>query len=114
MVDMKRHIYRLIFLIGWLLSPFTLWNDVFVNIPLSYILANIYIKFFPADFAALVVVFYWLSNLLGVALMAVSGKPLVQDKKDLPREVFIFIITIIVYSVIVVMLSWLGVLRPVF
>lgn len=109
---MKNILLRAMFFLGWLLSPFTFWNDAFLNIPLSYICANLAVKIFPANFLFLVLVFYWLSNIVGVALMLISGKKIIKGGKGLLHEIFIFLTTIIAYSLILVSLNIIGVLRP--
>jgi len=108
----KKPLYRLIFLIGWLLSPFTFWNDAFVNIPLSYICADIFIRFFPADFLVTVVAFYWLSNALGILIMLASGRYIILGRKQLLREALNLLLTIGIYTVLVIILHNLGILRP--
>lgn len=112
-MDMKRILNRVMFVLGWLLSPFTLWNDAIINIPLAYLSANIVVRFFPTDFAFTVVVFYWLSNILGIAIMYAAGRPIMRNREDLPREIFIFLTTIIVYSVVILILGRAGIMRPV-
>jgi cation transport ATPase len=103
---------RSIFLVGWLLSPFSFWNDAFVNIPLSYLSANIIIKFVRIDFLMAVLISYWISNILGIAIMFFSGRMIIKGWKDLVREALIFMGTVVVYSVIVVVLHRAGVLKP--
>jgi hypothetical protein len=49
---------RMVFFVGWLLSPFTFWNDAFVNIPLSYLSAIVIVKFLRVDFLMAVLVSY--------------------------------------------------------
>ena len=110
---MKKLLYRCIFFIGWILSPFTFWNDSFVNIPISYISANIVIRYFRVDFLITVLAFYWLTNALGILIMYVGGKELVGKGKSLTGEALKLGIAIIVYSVILIMLNRIGILRPV-
>jgi hypothetical protein len=95
------------------LSPFTFWNDVFINIPIAYLSAAIAARFLALDFLYLVLVFYWATNFVGIFMMYVSGKSLLSDKKKLVRELSIFLVTIGVYSLILIALNKMGVLRPV-
>ena len=106
------NLYRFIFFIGWLLSPLTFWNDTFVNIPLSYLSANIFIRFFRADFLFTVLVFYWLSNVIGVVIMVASGQHIIRSTKQLIGELVKFGITVVIYSAILIALNKFGVLRP--
>lgn len=111
MSNQAKVINRILFFIGWLLSPFTFWNDAFVNIPLAYLAANIIVRFVKVDFLMAVLVSYWISNILGIAIMYFSGKMMIRSKKDLYREALIFALTIIVYSLVVVGLNKVGILR---
>ena len=110
---MKGFLYRLIFFIGWLLSPLTFWNDSFVNIPISYIMANIFIKILPANFLLLLLAFYWLSNGLGLLLMYAGGKKIVEEKKSLVRSVLTILATIAIYTLVLFALERIGILKPI-
>ncbi len=101
-----------VFFIGWLLSPLTFWNDMFVNIPLSYICASLAVRVIPADFFLLVLIFYWLSNILGLYLMYASGRRLIREGEGLAKSLLILFITIVVYSGLLGLLNKLGILKP--
>ncbi len=96
-----------------MLSPFTFWNDAVVNIPLSYLCANVFIRIWPTDFLLTVLVFYWLSNILGILLMYLSGKSIFKDRKAALRELTVLVATIALYSLILVLLNRAGILKPV-
>ncbi|MFA5142969.1 MAG: hypothetical protein WC522_02210 [Candidatus Omnitrophota bacterium] len=109
---MKSFIKRLIFFAGWLLSPFTFWNDIFINIPISYLCASLFVRVFKADFLFMTLVFYWLSNLLGVLMMYTAGKDVLKAKK-VARELIIFLAAVVLYSLILIILGRIGILKPV-
>jgi uncharacterized PurR-regulated membrane protein YhhQ (DUF165 family) len=111
---MNSFIRNTIFFIGWLLSPLTFWNDAFINIPLSYLLANIFVRFFPKNFVHTVVIFYWLTNVIGLFMMYVSGKYMIKSGKGIKKELISLILTTIVYSVILILLGRTGILKPVY
>ena len=111
-MQIKKILLRTVFFLGWLLSPFTFWNDAFVNIPLSYICASLTLRFVHTDFLLTVLVFYWLSNGIGLIMMYASGRYLAQGKKDISREFLLFILTILVYSIVLIMLNSMGILKP--
>ncbi len=113
MENFKKLSDRITFFIGWLLSPFTFWNDAVVNIPLSYICTNIFIKIFTADFTTTLVIFYWLSNALGLIMMYCGGKSIFLERKDIVRELAVFIATVTIYSIILILLGRFGILKPV-
>ena len=108
----KRLVNRVVFFVGWVLSPFTFWNDTFVNIPLSYLAANIMIRFVRIDFLMAVLISYWISNILGIAIMYFSGRLIIAGRKELVREAVIFAATVFVYSIIMIVLYRTGVLKP--
>lgn len=110
---MKRPAYRIIFFIGWLLSPLTFWNDAFVNIPLAYILSCITINFFPASFLAVNIIYYWLTNIAGIALMVASGRQIFRDRAHVRHEISMLILTLILYSTALILLDKFGILKPV-
>ncbi len=100
---MKKTINRIILFIGWILSPFTVWNDAFVNIPIAYISARFLAYFIPVKFVLLVLICYWISNVVGLAMMYMGGKKLIRAKGDILREVLNFLLTITIYSIILVL-----------
>lgn len=102
---------KAVFFTGWLLSPFSVWNDSFINIPISYILANLFIGVFKADFLALVLVFYWVSNCLGLFMMYFSGRKIFDLKRGIVHEIPGVVATVLAYSLLLILLDRLGVLR---
>ncbi|MCE4628006.1 MAG: hypothetical protein F7C34_02515 [Desulfurococcales archaeon] len=71
-VELKRGIYAVVGLIGYILSPASWWNDAVVNIPIALAIAEILerVSGLPreAGFAAA----YWATNLAGIVLMLVG------------------------------------------
>jgi hypothetical protein len=57
---------------GFMLSPFSPYNDAIVNIPPSLFLAWLTAKVVPVHPAILAGIYYVLSNLLGIGLMALA------------------------------------------
>lgn len=110
---MSTFVKNAVFFIGWMLSPLTFWNDAFVNIPISYICAAVAARFIKADFLFLVLLFYWLSNVFGIFMMIFSGKSILQDKAGRLRALVTLLITIVVYSAIIIALNRIGVLKPI-
>lgn len=111
---MNRIILRSAFFIGWLLSPLTFWNDAFINIPLSYLLANLCVRLVPINFLLLVLIFYWLTNVAGLAIMYATGADILKEKGQRLKEIAKIVLTMIIYSVILAALGRLGVLKPIF
>ena len=55
--------------VGYMLSPLSWWNDLFINVPLALIGAWTVSLFSKRVFEAAFVVFYWITNIAGFFLM---------------------------------------------
>lgn len=102
---MRNVLKRATFFLGWLLSPLTSWNDVFLNIPLSYVLAVAVKKIFNTDFVVTLVAAYWFTNILGIVMMVASGQSIFRDKNNRQRELLVILGTMIVYSLLMIALG---------
>lgn len=109
---MRQLVRNTVFFLGWLLSPLTFWNDAFINIPISYTLASLLIKIVHVDFLTLVLIFYWITNGIGLCMMYLAGKDMVRHKAGLIKQVFSLIITTTIYSLIIIALCKIGFLKP--
>ena len=109
---MKNFINKLVFFVGWILSPLTFWNDAFVNIPISYVAASLLVHFVHSRFVMLMLVCYWLSNIVGLLMMYASGKAIISTGKGIIRELVALFITVVIYSVILILLGKTGILKP--
>ncbi len=100
--------------LGFMLSPLSWWNDLFVNVPLALAFAWLVSWFHPPAFASSLVLGYWLTNVLGFVLLHKGAEKLVSDEprryawRDLLRDVGISLL----YTVLIVALVKLGVLQP--
>ena len=101
--------------IGFLLSPLSWWNDMFVNLPLALAFAWLASWFYKPAFGASLVVGYWLTNVLGFILMHKGAHKIVSEKqgrysrRDLLRDIGISLF----YTVLIVALVKLGILQPI-
>lgn len=109
---MKKLLPNIIFFIGWLLSPFTWWNDVFVNVPFSYLLANLLFYIFHLPFRWLVIGSYWFSNFLGLFFMYLGGERIILSSRNKIRTLIFLIISLVIYSAIMIYLDEKGKLLP--
>jgi hypothetical protein len=102
-------------LAGYMLSPLSWWNDLFVNVPLALVFAWLVSWFYKPAFAASLVVGYWLTNVLGFILMHKGGQKLLSEKqgryswRDFCRDVGISLL----YTALIVVLVKFGVLKPI-
>ena len=109
---MKKTFTRTLFFIGWMLSPFTFWNDTFVNIPLAYLAASILNNFLRMRFIVLVLICYWATNIIGLAIMYATGKSILAQGRGALRELAKLALTMAVYSAILIFLSYIGIIKP--
>ena len=109
---MKAFLRNTIFFMGWLLSPATFWNDAFINIPLSYLMANFLAWFVRIDFLLLLLLSYLFTNVLGLYLMYLTTKQIVRNRGEVAGEILKLISTMAVYSLILVVLAKAGILKP--
>ncbi len=100
--------------VGYMLSPLSWWNDLFVNVPLALVFAWVVSWFHPAAFAASFVAGYWLTNVLGLILMHHGLRQLSTaeapkfSRWSLPRDIAISL----VYTCVIVALVKLKLLAP--
>ncbi|ABN70569.1 hypothetical protein Smar_1480 [Staphylothermus marinus F1] len=88
-----------VFLAGYILSPLSWWNDLFINIPLAYLFAVLIHSLIRIDFAILFSAGYALTNIAGIILMKISITGV--NKKNLLRDLLLTILySIIAYIVL--------------
>lgn len=96
--------------IGLMLSPITWWNDPFVNIPLSYICAIMVSYFYPKLFHLSFIIFYWLTNIIGILMFYSGSKGLINTT---PVNKWKQILAVILYTLVLLMLSISGIIKPI-
>jgi hypothetical protein len=101
--------------IGFLLSPLSWWNDLFVNLPIALAFAWCVACFFPKAFEESVVLGYWLTNIVGLILLHKGTKVALSDTKKISirRELLWDLVISILYTVLIVALIKTGVLKPI-
>lgn len=99
--------------VGYLLSPLCWWNDLVINLPIAYGFGYVISLwhsewFFPAAIAG-----YWLSNLVGIVLMQIGAKDMLQStvkKRGFKQEIFSGVLTSTAYTVVIVALVYFHIL----
>ena len=100
--------------IGYMLSPLSLWNDMFVNVPLALVFAWVISAFYKPAFGPSLVIGYWLTNVLGFVLMHKGAQTMLSEAerkyswRDLVKDVAISLL----YTLLIMELIKLGVLKP--
>ena len=100
--------------VGFMLSPLSWWNDLFVNVPLALAFAWVVSLFYKPAFEASLVIGYWLTNVAGFVLMQKGAEKMFSGKnsyswRDLLRDIGISLI----YTAIIVALVKFGILKPI-
>ncbi|MDD4873186.1 MAG: hypothetical protein PHR77_21745 [Kiritimatiellae bacterium] len=100
--------------VGYLLSPLSWWNDLYINVPIAYALAWLVSFFDKKIFGVAMVFFYWMSNLAGLLLLHKGITVVVKEEQtvgQLRRRVFLDVILSFVYSGILALLVYTGILK---
>lgn len=101
--------------VGFMLSPLSWWNDLFVNFPLAYAFAWIVSLFYRPAFGVSFVVGYWITNVLGFVLMQKGGQKMFsdQDKKYTRRELYKDLAISLLYTLLIIFLVRIHVIKPI-
>jgi hypothetical protein len=101
--------------VGFMLSPLSWWNDLFVNVPLALAFAWVVSVFYKPAFTPSLVLGYWLTNVVGFILLHKGTQKMLSEKlkpysrRDLLRDVGISLL----YTVLIVALVKFGILQPI-
>ena len=104
----------LIAVIGYMLSPLSWWNDMFVNVPLALVFAWVLSAFYKPAFGPSLVVGYWLTNVLGFILMHKGAQTMLseEERKYTRRHLVKDVAISLLYTLLIVALIKAGVLKP--
>lgn len=96
---------------GYILSPLSFWNDLFVNVPLAFIFAWPFSLLHKSFFVPMFILGYWITNVLGFLCMhygvrgAINGKSAFTKKDILTNVIFSILYTGLV--VLFIQQGWL-------
>ena len=102
--------------IGFMLSPLSWWNDLFVNVPLAVGFAWLVSLFYKPAFATSIVIGYWLTNVLGFVLMHKGGLKLLSSNevgKYSRRQLCKDVVISLLYTLLILLLVRLRILQPI-
>lgn len=99
--------------IGYVLSPLSWWNDVFINLPLAYIFGFLFGLISQKLFLPMMILGYWITNVVGFMLMHHGVKDLISDEKSkcTQKELVKDIIISLIYTIIVIVFIKIGWLK---
>jgi len=109
----KRIKGSIITVVGYLLSPFSWWNDVVINIPIAYAFGFLFGLISKSLFFPTMVVGYWLTNIIGLIMVhrgvidTLSEEKKNYTKKDFSKDLFFSVI----YTLVIIILIKLNILR---
>jgi hypothetical protein len=100
--------------IGYLLSPLSWWNDTFVNLPLAWLFASLVSLASPRLFAPAMILGYWLTNIIGLLMMARGTARVVvgDSRRHGRRQLVLSLLAATGYTLLIVVFYLLGVLKP--
>ncbi len=100
--------------IGYLLSPLSWWNDPFINLPLAWLFASLVSLASHRLFAPAMIVGYWLTNIVGLLMMArgTAGVVAGDSPRQRRRRLVLSLAAATGYTLLIVLLYVFGVLKP--
>lgn len=99
----------LVFL-GFWLSPLSPWNDLFTNLPIAYAFGFLFSLISESFFAPMIIVGYWLSNVMGFVLMHYGYVVVEGDSYSFRKNWKNYLFWTTLYTVIVFLLVYFDVL----
>ena len=100
-------------MVGYLLSPLCWWNDLVINLPIAYGFGYVISLWHPEWFFPAAIAGYWLSNLVGIVLIQIGAKDMLQStvkKRSFKQEIFSGVLTSTAYTLAIVALVYFHVL----
>lgn len=99
--------------LGFVLSPASWWNDLFVNFPLSYVMALPFGLLNEKLFLPSFVIAYWLTNIIGILLMHIGVKKITskQKKNEKKKELVTTLVFGMIYTALIIALVLTDVLK---
>lgn len=101
-------------LVGYLLSPLSWWNDLFINIPIAYVFALGAALLNDSLFGPGLVIGYWATNVAGFVLLhrSIAEFRSGSQKNYCRFELAGGVLVSLVYTLLIVVLLRIGWLEP--
>jgi hypothetical protein len=103
-------------LVGYILSPLSWWNDLFVNVPLAYAFAWVVSIFYRPYFGPSFVAGYWLTNIIGLVMMhkgiCQMVRPQYCERANLRKRLIHDLLISLGYTGLIILLLKLNFIRP--
>lgn len=101
----------MLIIVGFILSPLSWWNDLLVNIPISYFLALPFSYFNKNLLLPVMVIMYWLTNIIGILLMHFGTLNLYKKSKFTKKDLITNLFFGSIYTLLIVLLVKIGILN---
>jgi len=102
--------------IGFMLSPLSWWNDLFVNVPLALAFGWVVALIYRPAFETAVIFGYWLTNLLGFVLLHKGAQRMLSKEETFTRysrrDLFRDLAISLLYTLLIVLLVKLKFVQP--
>ena len=108
----KKFKSHFLIVLGFLLSPLSWWNDLFVNIPLAYLFSIPFSFLGHAWFVGSFIAGYWFTNFLGFFLLHKGIRKLMKKEATPSGLIRNFLITLL-YTLLVAICVFMGWIKPV-
>jgi hypothetical protein len=102
--------------IGYMLSPLSWWNDLFVNVPLAIAFGWLISLLYKPAFEVAAVVGYWLTNVAGFVLLHKGAQTALSNKKAQPysrRDLLKDLLVSLAYTGVILILVKAKLVQPV-
>jgi hypothetical protein len=102
------------YFLGYLLSPVSWWNNIIINIPLAYLFASLIaiVRYDPELFNMCFIGIYFLINIVGLIILNCCVHTPLQKRYGWDKESIVGgLIMVIIYSIILIILLFLDVIR---
>jgi len=101
----------LLITIGFLLSPLSWWNDIFINIPLAYVFSFPFSFISEKLFLPSFVFGYFLTNVIGLIMMHKGIDDLRDKKSNKKNQLIKDILISLAYMILIIILVLIGILK---
>ena len=97
--------------VGYLLSPLSWWNDIFINIPIAYVFGILVGLISKKLFLPAMVLGYLMTNVLGFVLMHKGARHFKKKEENPKNELFKDIIISVAYTIVIIILAKIGLIK---
>lgn len=110
LIILKKFLIGFLFSLGFLLSPFSPWNDIFINIPLAYVFAIPFGRISKDVFLPAFMFMYIMTNVIGIILMRRTASFLLkkEKKKYTKKQIKVDIAIMVVFTILIFILVKIG------